>query len=293
MPRCPSCQAEIATRTEGVRCTKCAAAHHRACWEQNGKCSIMGCEATAHRPMTKLATARVAVNVGRQLLSDALETARERLGGKSTVGLFFISCCATGLGVGPLLYGTHASRKVDLEVVLGAVFAILAAWITGLLYRGAQLEDDLTLRPLEKGPSAYMPLFGGVGNSGGGSGGGGSGCSGTDLNGCGNTGGSDAEGIIVLIFAVIALALIVFVVLPLVAFLAVEIVFPVVVIATYGTLYGALAFAVNGHESLKGRFFAALGRGVFFAAFYTGLLAAVLVAGVKVFHMFKPVAPPA
>ncbi|MBI3723970.1 hypothetical protein HY251_08470 [bacterium] len=296
--RCPYCHADIETRPDGVRCAKCGSAHHLSCWEEHKKCSVFGCEGTEHRPLGALETARVIVRVGREAMSDALETARERLGGKSTVGLFGLSVLVTGMGVTPLLYHRHASAKVDIEVVLGALFVILWVWITALLYRGAKIEDDLTLRPLQATPGDYYkrifgkdPTAGGCSGcfsgSGGSSGSSGSGC---DLGGCGSAGG-DLEGILVLIVVVVALGILIFVVFPLVAWLAVEIVFPMIVLGTYGALYAALAFAVNSAEAVKGKIVLCIIRATGYAFLYTAIVGVVIGMGIKAYHVYAPPLP--
>lgn len=277
--RCPFCHAPIELISDGVQCAGCAAAHHKACWDEHGgKCSVFGCGSTRHRPLGKLAPARIALAAGRFAVASAIKEARERLGGKSTVVLFALSCIVSGLGAAPLLYRLHASRKVEIEFLLGGLFAILFVWITALLYRGAHLEDDLTLRPVERGPGDYFWIKRVPGGS--------------DLsgcNGCGDVGcaGADLEGLVVGVAVLAAIVLLVVVVLPLVAWLAVEVVFPIVVLSVYFTLYSALAFAVNRHESMAGKLGACMARALGYSALYTAVVALVLAAGVQAFSMYS------
>jgi len=277
MMRCPFCHGGIEKLEDGVRCKRCHAPHHLGCWDEFGqKCSVYGCSSTEHVPLTKLGAARIVLAAGQKAVTRTLANARERLGGKSVVTLFLLSCFVPGLGLAPLLYGVHASRKVDIEVVFGSLFVILATWITALLYRGVTLQDDLQVKVGERDVKTYM--FFTPGGSGGSSGG----CS--DVGGC--IGGSgDLDGIIAGILVVVVAILVLLVVLPVIAWLAVEVLFPCIVIAVYGTLYGALAFAVNRQGALAGRFGAALFRGVVFALLYTGFVATLLGVGYKLFHL--------
>jgi hypothetical protein len=275
MTFCSYCRDPIAEHEIGVQCTQCWTPHHENCWKQNGgKCVTAGCGSVTSRIPGKLAPARQALAVGRTILADAYENARERFGGKTTVLLFSLSSAVAGLGLAPLLYAVHASRRVELEVVFGGLFAVLTIWITVLLYRGAQLEDDLDMKLAERSLGDYYGVFGRTDAP--------SGCvSGNDFSGCG---GSDLDGVVGGIVLVVAIVVLIFVVLPLVAWLAVEIVFPLSVLAIYGTLYHALAFAVNGRESLQGRLSASLLRALGFALIYTTVVAAVMGAAVGAFH---------
>lgn len=264
MSRCPFCRDAIAEKADGVECAKCGTPHHGSCWtEHGGRCTIAGCGSPTSRPLRALATARRAIAIGREVVAGAYENARERFGGKTTVALFLVSGLVAGLGVAPLLYTAHASKKVDVEVVLGALFAVLAAWITVLLYRGAELEDDYDVRIGQSSPGDF-PVNLTAGDIDAGSG------------GC-------AEAILGVVISVI-LAVVISVLFPVVAWLAVDIVFPLLALAIYGTLYHALAFAVNGRESLEGRLGASLLRGIGFAALYTGGIGGLIAAAVAAFH---------
>ena len=188
--------------------------------------------------------------------------------------LFLLSSAVAGLGAAPLLYAVHASAKLDIEVVLGGLFVILAAWIAVLVYRGAKIDDDVEIQFGARGPGEYL---GGVGKT-----------LGDNWTGCGDLGGcstgSELDGIIGVIMAIVAILIIIFVVLPLVAWLAVEVVFPLAVLVVYGTLYHALAFAVNDAERFKGNLGGSLLRGLGFALLYTSMIALILGAFVGAFH---------
>lgn len=43
-PNCPYCLSAIEGAEDTVRCPKCGVAHHSACWQANGKCSVYGCD---------------------------------------------------------------------------------------------------------------------------------------------------------------------------------------------------------------------------------------------------------
>jgi hypothetical protein len=279
MMRCPFCHGGIDDLAEGVRCAKCQAPHHLACWTEYGKCSVFGCGSTAHKTLTRLGTAHVVIAAGRRSVSGALAAARLRLGGKSVVALFALSATIAGLGVAPLLYHVHASRKVELEILLGGVFALLAGWIVGLLHQGAELQDDLALRVGARSPGQYYFFMDNTGVSG---------CSGRNLDGCGNVSSTDADGILGGILVILVVIVVIFVVLPFVAWLAVEVLFPCLVLAVYCTLYSALAFAVNGQQALAGRFLACLRRAVLYALAYTAVVGLVIGVGVRLFHAFAP-----
>ncbi len=284
MMRCPYCHAGIETREEGVRCARCQAPHHQACWTEYGKCCVYGCGATENKLLGKLGTARIAIAAGRNAVKLALVGARERLGGKSVVALFALSCAVPGLGI-PFLYHTHASPKVDLEFVLGGLFLVLATWITALLYRGSHLTDDVALKVGERGLGSYYFFMSSGSGSGARSGCGNPGCG--DVGGCsGGSGGAD-EILGAIVVAVLAVAVVV-VVLPFVAWLAVEVLYPCVVLAVYFALYGALAFAVNDQQDLAGKLFPCLARALRYAFLYTSVVAALILVAVRLFHAFAP-----
>lgn len=292
--RCPFCHESIAERADGVRCAACAAPHHRACWEQHGKCSVFACETTKWLPYTRRAAARIVLGAGKRAVTGALRDARERLGGKGVVGLVALTCFVAGIGLGPLLHTIHRP-KLALEVVLGTIFTILTAWITYLLHRGVRLEQDLALpTPVAQGPQAYLgKVWGGLtgssisNNVANGPSRTGRGCwaDGCGDPGCGNV---DADGFVIAILVVAAVALLIFVILPLVAWLAIEVIYPLAVIAIYMTLYSALAFAVNVQDALKGRPLLCLARAAMFSAFYTALVAGVMLGGWAAFHHKRP-----
>jgi Prokaryotic RING finger family 1 len=259
--RCPFCRDQIGEPKQAVRCAKCAAPHHQACWEDHGKCTTHACDSTRWLKNTRMAVPRIVVGLGRVAAREGMAHARERLGGKTVVGLFVLTCVLAGLVVSPLLVtGAIKSHPwLVAQAGVGVVFLILWAWIGGLLYRGAHIEDDLsmTTRPLE----AYYPHLGGSGS--------GSGCSDP------NCSGADAEGLAVLLLVVLVVAAAA-VVLPFVAWVAVELLYPAVVLVIYTVLYGALAFAVNGAQRLAGDAAACAWRGALFALLYTALVCAVV-----------------
>lgn len=279
--KCPFCHDEIASPAAGVACRKCGTAHHSECWTDYGKCTIQGCGSTESGPIKAFAAARRAIAIGRTITREAYEAARERFGGKSTVGLFVVTATVVGLGAAPLLYGVHASTKVDIELVLGGLFLLLWIWIATLVYRGATLEDDLDVQIAARTPADYYSKLGGGSDL--------SGCG--SLDGCGSGGASDLEGILGGVIAIVAILIIIFVVLPFVAWIAVEVVFPFLVLVVYGVLYHALAFAVNSDESQAGDLGRALLRGFGFAFFYTALVAVVIGAFVGAFHGGLPAVP--
>ncbi|MCZ2156325.1 MAG: NINE protein [Bryobacterales bacterium] len=43
---CPYCRTEMEDASAVVRCPVCSTPHHRECWEENGGCTVFGCEAT-------------------------------------------------------------------------------------------------------------------------------------------------------------------------------------------------------------------------------------------------------
>lgn len=45
--RCPYCRDELAGGAERVECPGCATVHHRACLEELGRCTVMGCGTAA------------------------------------------------------------------------------------------------------------------------------------------------------------------------------------------------------------------------------------------------------
>ncbi len=283
MMRCPFCHGGIETREQGVRCKRCQAPHHGACWQEHGnKCSVYGCRSTENAPLTTLGAARIVIAAGKHAIGDALENAHERLGGKSVVLLFMLSCSVVGLGLAPFLYHVHASRKVEVEIVLGALFAILTTWIAGLLYRGAEIEHDLDVQVGERDLKSYY--FFARNNSGSGPGRGCTDLNGCDLGGCNGT-GTELDAVIGGIILIVLAVVVIFVVLPLVAWLAVEVLLPCIVIAVYGALYGALAFAVNKQEELKGRLIPCVLRALFYAGVYTGIVGVVIAMAFKVFHL--------
>jgi len=44
---CPYCQFPIKQESEVVQCRACQVPHHRECWEENGGCTIFGCQETS------------------------------------------------------------------------------------------------------------------------------------------------------------------------------------------------------------------------------------------------------
>jgi hypothetical protein len=281
MMRCPFCHDGIERREEGVRCARCQAPHHRACFEEHGKCSIWGCGATKTKALEGVvATARVVIAAGKGAVTGALRRARQTIGGKSVVALFLLSCAVTGLGLAPFLYRVHASRKVEVEVVLASLFVILAAWIAALLYRGVEVEHDLALQVGEKKPGDYFFFMRNTDMSGC------SGCGPGSVDGCAT--GTELDAILGTMLLILVAAVVILVVLPLVAWLAVEVLYPCAILAIYFTLYGALAFAVNGQQEKEGRLLPCVGRAVLYSAIYTGMVTLLMTVSVRLFHAFVP-----
>ena len=52
---CPACQAEIKSADLIIVCSRCGAAHHEACWRQNGGCAAYACAPAQHRPDERFA----------------------------------------------------------------------------------------------------------------------------------------------------------------------------------------------------------------------------------------------
>ncbi len=275
--RCPFCHDAITSRADAVRCGRCAAPHHRECWsEHQGACSVHACGGTDARPFTRRSAARIVVVAGKQAVGHVLEEASDRLGARSVVALLLVSLGAVALATGWLARPFVPTLAGRVEVSLVGVFVVMAAWITGLLHRGARLHDDLDLKVASTDVGAYYRrLWGGL--TGEREGGGGGGC-GDGCNGCNGCGTVDGEGLVLLlVIGVLVLALLA--VAPLVAWIAVELVFPLVVLAVYGVLYGALALAVHAGDAYKGRLGACALRGALFAAAYTGLVAGLVELG--------------
>ncbi|MCO5171851.1 MAG: hypothetical protein M9894_36590 [Planctomycetes bacterium] len=272
--RCPYCKDAIAARADGVRCARCATPHHAECWtEHRGSCSVHGCGGTERRPFTRRSAARIVVGAGRHAVREVLAEARGRLGGKTTVALLLLSVGAAGLGTGLAARALVPAPGAGLPVALGSVFAALFAWIATLLYRGDRLHDDLDVQVAAADVgSYYRRLWGGLtGERGGGAEGG---CLEAGCHGC--AGGGEALAVLavvgVLLVVVLALA-------PLAAWLAVELVFPIVALAIYNLLYAALALAVHAGDAYRGRLLACVARGALFAGVYTGVVALLIEAG--------------
>lgn len=274
--RCPFCHDAIASRADGVRCGRCAAPHHRECWDEHERtCSVHACGGTEARPFTRRSAARIVVVAGKQAVGHALEETRDRLGAKSIVALLCVSIGAVALATGWLARPYVPSLAGRIEVSLLGVFVVMATWLTTLLHRGARLHDDLELSVASTDVTAYYQrLWSGLTGERTGDGGGG-GCADPGCSGCG---GVDGEGVLLLlVIGVVVLALLA--VAPLVAWIAVELVYPLVVLAIYGVLYGALALAVHAGDTYRGRLWPCLLRGALFAAVYTGLVAALVEVG--------------
>lgn len=277
--RCPYCHDAIATRADGVRCGRCAAPHHRECWDEHERtCSVHACGGTEARPFTRRSAARIVVVAGKQAVGHVLEEARDRLGAKSIVALLLLSVAAVALATGWLARPYVPTLAGRIEVSLLGVFVVMTAWLTVLLHRGARLHDDLELQVASTDVAAYYQrLWGGLtGERNGGGGGGGCGDP-----GCGGCGSVDGEGVLLLlVIGLLVLALLA--VAPLVAWIAVELVYPIVVVAIYSLLYGALALAVHAGDAYRGRPWASLLRGALFSALYTGLVAGLVELGQRV-----------
>ncbi|HBP16267.1 MAG TPA: hypothetical protein DEA08_00555 [Planctomycetes bacterium] len=279
---CPYCKEDFASRRDGVRCAECATPHHEACWDEvGGTCTVLGCTSRSHLPFTRRAAGRIVIKAGRLAAAEVVSRARERLGGKTLVALFLFSLLIAALPLAPALFQLRAKPLVQLQVLLAGVFVLLVAWITALLYRGPELTHDLGVEVADDGlGSYYTRLWEGLGLGRGG----GSGCG--DLSGCSNvSSGEDALGLLVVLLVVLGVAVALLVVLPLVAWLALELIGPLVVLAVYWICYGALVLAAGRAPGLRGRLLPCLARGVIYAALYTsivgGLLAAALVLSGK------------
>lgn len=266
--RCPFCRDSIAHRVDGVRCAKCATPHHRSCWQDTGgKCTVYGCGGTEARPFTRRSAARIVLAASRKAVSSALGAARERLGGKVAAALLLLTCLVAGF-IPVHLVSRNAPPSARAGLVAVPVLAVLAAWMTALLYRGTEVTDDLTLSPGQTSIDAYYGrLWGGL--TGERSKGAGDGCGG--CGGCGDLGFVDAEGALLMlgILAVIGVAL---VALPAIAWLVVELLVPVLVVGCYTVLYGGLAAAVNGRPELSGRLGACVVRALLAATAYSSVV---------------------
>lgn len=268
--RCPFCREPIAARKDGVRCTRCATPHHDACWRENqSRCTVAGCAGQGTLPFTRRAASRIVVAAGRAALRDT----RERLGGKTAVLLLLVSTAAVvGMSELAAVAVLHPARQVRLGVGLGALFLVLLVWITTLVQRGTRLEDDLQLSVAAEGvDSYYRRLLSGVGL----------GDAGEALgHGC-DPGclALDAEGLVllpVILLIMVVGGLLLLALGPLLAWLALELVYPLLVLAVYGLLYAALALAVHTHPEQRGRPGLALARGLLYATLYTGLVGLLL-----------------
>lgn len=266
--RCPFCRDTIAHRADGVRCAKCATPHHRSCWQDTGgKCTVYGCGGTEARPFTRRSAARIVLAASKKAVASALGAAREQLGGKVAAGLLLLTCLVAGV-IPVHLVSKNAPPSVRAGLVAVPILAVLAAWMTALLYRGTELRDDLTLSPVQTSlDDYYRRLWGGL--TGERRGGGTGGCGG---EGCELAGGCvDAEGAL-LILAILAIIGAALVVLPLVAWLVVELLIPVLVVGCYTVLYGGLAAAVNGRPELCGRLSACALRALLAATAYSSVV---------------------
>lgn len=276
--RCPYCHDAIASRADAVRCGRCATPHHRECWAEHAStCSVHACGGTEARPFTRRAAARIVVGAGKRAVGHVLEEARGRLGAKSVVALLLLSVGAVALATGWLAAPHVPTLAGRIEVSLLGVFVVMAVWLTGLLHRGAQLHDDLDLQVASTDLGAYYRrLWGGLGGErNDGDGGGGRGCTDPGCSGCGPVDGEGAA--LLLVIGLVVLALLA--VGPLVAWVAVELVYPIVALAIYGVLYGALALAVHAGDAYRGRLWPSVLRGALFAGVYTGLVAGLVELG--------------
>ncbi len=285
---CPYCKDSIASRGDGVRCAECGTPHHASCWSEGpGTCTVLGCESTQHRPFTRRAATRIVIGAGKAALGHAVTEARVKLGGKSVVALFLVTLLVVGLPLGVVLYRFHPAPVVQLEIVLGGLLGLLWIWLSALLYRGDGLENDLDLQVARKHLTDYYKRMWsgltGEGPSGSRRGGCGDGCSAIG-DGCGTV---DGEGALLLL-AVIVVVGVLLLVLPLLAWLAIELIGPLLILAVYGVLYGALAVAVNGNGELKGRLGACVWTGLIHALAYTVLVGCVLGVGLYVHDQLKP-----
>lgn len=274
--RCPFCHDDVVERAEAVRCARCAAPHHRECWDEHGgACSVHACGGREARPFTRRAAARIVLGAGKQATLRVLAEARDRLGAKSVVALLCVSTLSVGLGSGYAARALLPPVVGALEVALLGVFLVLAAWITALLYRGDRLHDDLDVSVASSTPADYYArLWRGIsGERGGGEGGRARGC----LDGCGQgCSGVDGEGALLLLVAALV-AGVLLLLGPLVVWVAVELLFPVVALAVYTLLYGALAQAVHAGDAYRGRLVPSLARGALYAALYTAVIGGVLI----------------
>ncbi len=275
---CPFCHDEVVERAEAVRCARCAAPHHRECWDEHGgACSVHACGGREARPFTRRAAARIVLGAGKQATLRVLAEARDRLGAKSVVALLLVSTLSVGLGSGYAARALLPTGVGALEVALLGVFVVLATWITALLYRGDRLHDDLDVSVAARSPGDYYArLWRGItGERGSGEGGGARGCADGCADGC-SGGAFDGEGVLVLLVFALVVGLLLLLG-PLLVWLAVELLFPIVALAVYTLLYGALALAVHASDAYRGRLLPSLARGVLYAALYTAVIGGILV----------------
>lgn len=266
--RCPFCRESIASRKDGVRCSRCATPHHQACWDENqGQCTVAGCAGRRALAFSRRAASRVVLAAGRTAVAH---TARI-LGGKAAVALLLLTI---GVVVGAselAAVRALASHEARLGAGLGGLFLVLWGWIAVLCYRGTRLEHDLRLQVAGEGlDSYYRRLMNGLG-MGVGEGVASGGCE----PGCMALDGEAILLLPVIILAAAALGIVLVTVGPLLAWLAVELIYPLVALLVYWLLFSALGLAVHA-EGTREHLPRALLRATLYASLYTGLIGLVV-----------------
>lgn len=189
----------------------------------------------------------------------ALMAAAPKVSGRATALVTF--ACMTAAAV-MLPAALHLPRWIEAELVLGIWWAVVAATLATLLYRGFRLRDDFVYfapwdRPSSNNESTPKKN-GGI-----------DGCSGFD--GCS---GMDAEGC--LVGAVIAVALAAAFGL---AWLLVELALPLVFLLMYGLFMRAIGRVANDRHGCEGDLPRALGWGALWSTVYVlpvALIAALI-----------------
>jgi hypothetical protein len=184
-----------------------------------------------------------------------------RVSGKvaTLLGLLSMGLCA-------VLFPTllRLPRWVEAEAVLGAWWATLAVSLAVLLYRGIHVADDFRFR--------LKPLGGSSGKGGGSSGF-------PDFGGCADVGGADAEGCLVGLVVIVALAALLGA-----SFLVAEIVLPVLFMGCYWLLNRAIGRVANDRHGCEGK----IGRATLWGALWATLYVAPLALAVWGLHRAWP-----
>jgi hypothetical protein len=153
------------------------------------------------------------------------------------------------------------ARWIEIELVLGAWWAALAAMFSVLLHRGFRLRDD----------GVFVPFWQRRGEAGSRSEGGGSSLGWLDSCGCDGCSGVDGEG------ALFALALaVVLAVLFGAAWVVAELALPLVLFAGYAVLHRALTRVAHDTHDCKGNLGRAVGWGIAWSTMYLVPLATIV-----------------